>query len=136
MIGSALSCILFAQIANWQRMGDGLYRSRGRVDLTEFLSCVLGLAAIAIVIAIVLKIRKRNDMTEHCDDPKKLFRELSLAHNLDRTSQKLLWQLAEALQLAQPAEVFLQPSYYHADRVPPELFGKQAELQALQERLF
>ncbi len=131
-----LSCLLFAQISNWQRMGDGLHRGRGRMDLMELLPVVIILAGVGIAIYIVAKVRKRNDMTLVCDDPGKLFRELSLAHNLDRGSQKLLWRLAEALELAQPADVFLQPTFFQAERIPQELQGEEAELESLLERLF
>ena len=39
-------------------------------------------------------------MTERCDDPHKLFRELCLAHQLDRASRRLLLHLADASQIA------------------------------------
>ncbi len=136
MNSSYLASFLFAQISNWQRMGDGLHRNRGQMDLKEVLPYVLALAVIAIVITIIVKVRKRNDMTQRCDNPDKLFRELSLAHNLDRASRNLLYRLAEALQLAQPAEVFVKPAYFQADRIPQELRGEEAELQELLERLF
>ncbi|NOZ39824.1 MAG: hypothetical protein GXP24_06310 [Planctomycetes bacterium] len=136
MNSSVLTGILFAQISNWQRLGDGLHRSRRQMDLMELLPLALGLVVVAIVITIVVKVRKRNDMTQRCDDPNKLFRELSLAHNLDRASRNLLWRLAEALQLAQPAEVFLQPAHFQGDRIPQELRDEEAELQELLERLF
>ncbi len=136
MSSTILSHVLFAQISNWKRMGDGLYRGRGRVDLIDLLPLAIVIAVAAIAIAIVVKVRKRNDMTTQCDNPAKLFRELCLAHNLDRASQKLLGRLATALQLSQPAEVFLQPAYFRTDQIPAELRDEEAELQALQERLF
>ncbi len=135
MNSSLLTLVLFAQISNWQRMGDGLHRSRGRMDLMELLPVVIVLVVVAIVIAVVVKVRKRNDMTQPCNDPGKLFRELSLAHNLDRASQKLLRRLAEALELAQPAEVFVKPAYFQAE-LPQELRGEEGEFETLHERLF
>lgn len=135
MNGSLVTCFLFAQISNWQRLGDGLHRGRGRMDLMELLPFAIALAVVAIVIVVVVKVRKRNDMTQPCNDPDKLFRELSLAQNLDRASQKLLWRLAEALQLAQPAEVFVQPAYFQAE-LPEELHGEEAEFEALHRQLF
>ena len=136
MNSSLLTYALFAQMSKWQRMGDGLHRGRGRMDLMELLPVVILLAIVGIAIFLVVKVRKRNDMTQPCDDPAKLFRELSLAHNLDRASQKLLWRLAEGLELAQPADVFLQPSFFQGDRIPEELHGEEDELELLLERLF
>ncbi|MGI9429130.1 MAG: hypothetical protein ACR2NM_10760 [Bythopirellula sp.] len=136
MNSSLLNGFLFAQISRWERLGDGLHRGRGRMDPMDFLPLVIVLVIFAIVVAVVVKLRKRNDMSQPCDDPDKLFRELSLLHELDRGSQKLLRRLAEALQLVQPAEVFLKPAYFQADGIPAELQREAAELEALGKRLF
>ena len=127
---------LFADMPLYKYMGEGLYRGRGRVDLVDLWPLALLCVVAAIAIVAIVKIRKRNDMDQPCNDPIKLFRELSLAHNLDRASQNLLWRLTEVLQLAQPAEIFLQPAYFHADNLPPELREAEAELDALRQRLF
>lgn len=136
MSGSLLTGFLFAQVSRWERLGDGLHRSRGRMDPMDFWPLFIVLGVIAAAIVVVLKIRKQNDMTEHCDDPDKLFRELSLAHELDRGSQKLLRQLADSLQLTQPAEIFLKPAYFQTAQIPAELRNEAAELEALEKRLF
>lgn len=131
-----LSNLLLADVPAYQHMGDRLYRGHGRINLVDMWPALLVIVLVAIVTAIVFAIRKRNDMTKHCNDPNKLFRELSQAHGLDHGSQSLLWKLAKALQLAQPAEVFLQPAYFQADRIPPELRGSESELDTLHRRLF
>ena len=135
MSSSYVNGLLFAQVSRWQRLGDGLHSSRNRVELEQFLPFIV-LAAIAVVGLIVfMKIRKRNDMTERCNDPAKLFREVSLAHQLDHASQKLLWKLAESAQLQQPVEVFLRPSIYAA-QLPADLREQEAAYQELHQRLF
>jgi len=80
--------------------------------------------------------KRRNDMTERCDDPHKLFREMCQAHQLDRASRRLLLQLAAALNLAQPAQVFLTPAAFESVRVPATLRGRIDELKRLREQLF
>ena len=132
---SALSYLLFAQVKNWQRLGDGLHRGRGRMDIAELWPLAVLLVVVAVVVFVVVKVRQRNDMTEHCDDPEKLFRELSQAHQLDRGSKKLLWQLASSSNLAQPAEVFLKPGIFQAE-LPVDLREQEAVFATLQDRLF
>ncbi len=135
-MNSSLLCQpLFAQVSRWQRLGDGLHNGRGRLEIAEFWPLLIVLALAAIAIAVIVKVRKRNDMTEHCDDPEKLFRELSQAHGLDRQSRKLLWKLADKSNLAQPGEVFLRPGIFQAE-LPVDLREQEAAYQALQQRLF
>ena len=133
---SLLTYFCLAQISRWERLGDGLHRGRGRLDPMDLLPLGIVLVVFAIVIAIVVRVRKRNDMSEPCDDPEKLFRELSMAHELDRGSQKLLRRLANSLQMAQPAEVFLRPACFQAGGIPAALQSETAELEALGKRLF
>lgn len=135
MNATYLSGVLFAQVSRWERLGDGLHRGRGRMDPADFIPLAILLAIAAIIVVVVIKLRRRNDMSVHCDDPQKLFRELSLAHNLDRASQKLLWRLAESLNLTQPAEVFVRPAAFDA-QLPVELHDQEAAYHALQQRLF
>lgn len=132
---AALSNLLFAQVSKWERLGDGLHRDRGSIELADVLPWLIVLAILFVVIAVVIRLRKRNDMTEHCNDPDKLFRELSQAHDLDRGSKKLLIQLAERTNLAQPAEVFLRPGIFQPE-LPVDLREQEAAYQALQQRLF
>lgn len=80
--------------------------------------------------------KRRNDMTERCSDPHKLFRELSQAHQLDRQSRRLLLALGHALNFAQPAQVFLSPAAFEPGRLPVALRGRADELKRLRERLF
>ena len=136
MNSSPLVPLLVAQIANWRHLGDGLHRGRGRMDPMDLLPYGIGLVVLGVLVAVVLKIRQRNDMSLACDDPQKLFRQLSLAHGLDRSSQNLLRRLAQALQLEYPGEVFLKPAYYQTPQLPASLRHQEAELQALRERLF
>ncbi|NOY43494.1 MAG: hypothetical protein GXP26_16870 [Planctomycetes bacterium] len=127
---------LLAQFSNWERLGDGLHGSRGRANLVEVLPYLIGLALVAAIIFAVVKYIKYNDLSKPCDDPQKLFREISKAHGLDRSSQRLLRQLADALGYVQPAEVFVTPSAFEANQLPEELRDEEARIRELRERLF
>ncbi len=127
---------LFAQVSKWERLGDGLHRNRGQIDWIDFLPLAIVVAVVVIAFTALAKLRQRNDMTTPCYDSNKLFREVCLAHSLDRGSRKLLWRLAQAAQLAQPAEVFLRPSLFQPGRIPSELTNSAGDLEALRTRLF
>lgn len=128
--------ILLGQISNWERLGDGLNRSRGSADLMDFLPYLVGLLLLGIAVAVITRIIQRNDMSKPCDDPEKMFRELSRAHGLNYSQQRLLNQLAEGLGLDQPAQVFLTPSAFETSQIPSELRSEQRTIQAIGRRLF
>ena len=136
MNGSQLSYLLLGQISRWQHLGDGLHRGRGRTDLVDMWPLAVVLAVAAIVVTVIVKLRKRNDMSQPCNDPDKLFRELSLAHHLDHGRQKLLRQLAEAFQVHQPAEVFLQPALFQVEQLPEHLRDQSESIEELRKQLF
>lgn len=136
MHSTLLTTALLAQIANWERLGDGLHGSRNRLELWDWLPYLIGVVAFACISAGVAAYRKYNDLSKPCDDPKKLFRELSLAHGLDRSSQRLLRQLAQLAGLSQPAEVFLSPGVFESHQLPEALRGEEKRLRQLQARLF
>ncbi len=128
--------MLLAQISKWRHLGDGLHRSRGRVELVDLLPYILAALLLTAILFALSMYHKRNDFSQPGNDPDKLFRELSRAHNLDFSSRRLLRELALAYQLEQPAEVFLQPAALRPDRLPDYLLSKQAEVRALQQQLF
>lgn len=136
MNSSVLSWSILAQVSRWERLGDGLHRSRGQTQLADLLPFGIAAAVIGIAVAIVIAIKKRNDFSKPCNDPQKLFRELCRAHKLNRVSQNLLQQLATTFQLDQPAEIFLQPALFNAEHLPQHLQAEAARLQELRQRLF
>jgi len=136
-----MNCTLFAtgllaQYSRWERLGDGLHRSRNRFDFMDWLPYLVGLAVIGAIIAAIVAYKKYNDMSKVCNDPNRLFRELSRAHGLDRSSQRILWHLATLTGLAQPADVFLMPAVFEVNQLPEQLRAEEARLTELRELLF
>jgi hypothetical protein len=138
MAPEALSSLLLPILAQVSReeFGRGFRGATSQLSWLDLIPYVVGAVAIGLGSAVYSYYKRRNDMTERCDDPHKLFRELCLSHQLDRASRRLLLQLSGALGLAQPAQVFLTPNAFEAGRVPAALRGRLEELRALKERLF
>jgi len=125
---------LLAQLSRWQRMGDGLHGPGTRIELREVLFFCLGLALFGLIVWLLLGWRRWNDMSQRCDDPWKLFRQLCQHHGLNRADRRLLQQLATARQLRQPAELFVTPSAFNPANLPAKL--KEQKLRNLRARLF
>ncbi len=136
MNGTQLATHLFAQYSRWERLGDGLHRSRGRVDFIEMLPWLIGLVVMIAVVTAVVAYFRYQDLSKPCNDPNRLFRELCRTHKLDRASCRLLRQLALLTGLPQPAEVFLTPTLFEANQLPEQLRAEQERVRELRERLF
>jgi hypothetical protein len=136
MTASALAefCLL-AQVSR-EDFGRGFRGATSQLSWTDILPYAAAAILAGLGFAVYQWIKKRNDMTESCDDPHKLFRELCAAHRLDRPSRRLLSLLARTWQFPQPAQVFLTPTAFEPERLPPVLQKKAAELNQLRERLF
>ena len=127
---------LLAQLSRWERLGDGLRGSRSRTDWTDFVPYLILLAFIGIVVALIMRYTKRNDTSQPCDDPQKLFRELCKVHELDGASQRLLRQIADARELQHPAQVFVRPSAFNVDHLPATLQSQSDRVGQLRTQLF
>jgi hypothetical protein len=117
-------------------IGDNFPQSGQRLSWSDLWAYGIAAIVAAIAAAIVLKVRKYNDLTQRCDDPQKLFRELCHVHQLDRGSARLLAQLAAACQFEHPAQVFLTPAVFNGPQLPPSLRSQAAQYKRLQSRLF
>ena len=99
----------------------------------------IGILTIAIVVAAMIawQLRKRRSArTFSTDSSAKLFRDLCAAHGINRSSRRLLQQLAEAQKVADPASLFVEPRYFDSRTIPVELRASSNELQRLCETLF
>ncbi len=127
---------LLAQMRRWRRLGDGLRGSGRRVEFSELLPYLIGLAIIALGIWAVVQWIKRNDTSQPCDDPWKLFRELCQAHDLNSSQGRLLRKLVEAWKMEQPAKIFVTPMAFEPASLPPSLQAEAQQLRGLRARLF
>ncbi len=101
-------------------------------QLVLLLVVIVLVAAGASALARYLSYRERAS----CESPKALFVELCRAHQLDRASRRLLWQFARSQQLAQPAQLFVEPDRFQLERLPAKWRKRPADLVALREKLF
>jgi hypothetical protein len=130
----ATSLGTLAQMSRWKRLGDGLRGPGTSIQFSEILYFAFGMAAIGVIVWLVVRWRQRNDMSQRCDDPWKLFRELCQHHNLNRTDSRMLRKLVVAREMHQPAELFVTPSAFDPVDLPSEI--NQQQLRNLKARLF
>ncbi|MBX3433325.1 MAG: hypothetical protein KF847_08395 [Pirellulales bacterium] len=125
--------LLVAQIDRFMRLGDGV-RSNQYKDSSALVWFVVIAAAVGLGAMLFLQIRNRNDMSMRCDDPEKLFRELSLVHRLASRSQRTLRQVAETSSLPNVAQAFLTPGAFDVAAARADA-QTEAEINELRARL-
>jgi len=126
--------ILLAQLNRFEGLSRG-FKGR-RLDSGEIISGLLIVLAILLAVwllSYVLSLRERRGAYA---SPLRLFLALCRAHRLPWSEQWLLWRVAKAQRLRDPARIFLEPQRLQ----PPNLDGWSAEqvdrLERLRERLF
>jgi len=117
-------------------IGDNFPDSGPRLNWSDLWAYGIAVIVGATITAIVMFVRRRNDMTVHCNNSWKLFRELCSIHGLDHPSQRLLAALAAVRQFEQPTQVFLTPEAFDASDLPPEWQYRTGHLRRLKTVLF
>jgi hypothetical protein len=113
----------------------GRHFQRGSASPT--LQLLFLLVVILVAVGVSALARYLNDRERASfENPKALFAELCRAHQLDRASRHLLWQFARSQQLAQPAQLFVEPDRFQLERLPEKWRKRRSDLMALRERLF
>lgn len=125
-------------LAAWPlaEIGDNFPNSGPRLNWSDLWAYGIAVVVGAIVTAIVLYVRRRNDMSLHCNNSWKLFRELCQIHGLDLPSQRLLAALASVRRFEQPTQVFLAPEAFDVSDLPPEWRMSAGHLHRLKQVLF
>jgi hypothetical protein len=120
---------------------DALWWQRMRENPNAPLSTSELLGIVGVVVALGLTWWLAIQLHQHWQrrlfqSPSGLFVELCHAHQLSWRQRQLLWRIAAAVRLEQPAQLFLRPELYWPPHVPPRLVGRQRELVKLHARIF
>ena len=117
-------------------IGDNFPQSGQRLNWSDLWAYGIAVIVGAIATAVILYMRRRNDMTIYCNNSWKLFRELCQIHGLDHQSQRLLAALATARGYEQPTQVFLAPEAFDVSDLPPVWQLSTGHLHRLKQVLF
>jgi hypothetical protein len=98
---------------------------------------ILGIAGLLPVIAVMWQlVVRRGEREFRSASTARLFGELCRAHQLGRSSRRLLKRLAVMRGLNTPAMLFIEPDHFDLTTLSPDLKPLAAELRQLRHRLF
>lgn len=104
------------------------------------LTWAVGVIGVGLVVWGIAWFVERRDRARTCDDPRALFGELCAAHGLDRSSRRLMIDLAGRQGIGDPARLFLRPDLFQGHGLDRALAGaardERLAVTALGRRLF
>jgi len=128
--------VLLAQrgrLDSWSREFRG---RRARIDAADVGTTLLLLAGAVLVIWLMYYFLRRQERRGGHVTSAMLFLSLCRAHRLRWSQQWLLWRVARARQMSNPAQLFLEPQRLERAGLGPALQSHATQLDGLRKKLF
>ncbi len=111
------------------------FRGR-RFDMQDAVLALMVLAGVVLALWALSYFLKFQDKQTTFTSPTMLFWSLCRAHGLRWSDRWLLWRVARAARLAEPARLFLEPERFEPSQLRPTFRLHAARLGRLAEMLF
>jgi hypothetical protein len=131
MYESYCHAMLLAQGGGLEDFARGLRENRFRFDSENIAAALLTVAGIALAVWILWYLVRLYERRQGRPRPWRLFLSLCRAHRLRWRQRWLLWRVARAEGLRDPACLFLEPERLEATRLGPAFAGRQSELDLI-----
>ena len=112
---------ILAQQGGYGDLGSKLHGRRARWETSDVLIWTAVAIAIVLGIWMLARLAARQDESRRINNPWALFRSLAKAHGLNRTSRRILKQLAHWQRLEHPGRLFVEPERFETVNVSPGL---------------
>lgn len=126
--------ILFARLSRLEGLRRG-FRPR-RIDSGDVVTGLLILAVIVAAVWLLSYLLTLHERRGAYSSPLGLFLSLCKAHRLPWSQRWLLWRVARAQRLHDPARLFLESERLDPTNMDPPLRIRSEELKLLRDRLF
>lgn len=131
-----LTNMLFARGGRLGDLGSGFRGRRAQFDTNDLITGLAILTLLVLAGWAVRYIQTRQDGGAKKSRPLALFLELCRAHRLRFSDRWLLWRLARADRLRNPARLFLEPERFDPAGLPAILRLRARQLARIREKLF
>ena len=128
--------LLLAQMELFRNLGAGFRGRAAHFGASDLITIILVVASLALGMYLLSRMMHRQEVPQRSNSPRVLFRELCLAHGLDRSSRRLLRQIGRYQRLDHLGRLFVEPERFDPGNLSPKLRKKQELLRALREQLF
>jgi hypothetical protein len=128
--------ILLAQRSRIDSLSSGFRGRRARLETSDIVIYLLAVAGIAVAVWLLSYLLRLQERRRGHASPLRLFLSLCKAHGLRWSQRWLLWRVARAQQLRDPARLFLDPERLDAAYVAPSFQSSRGQLRQLHDCLF
>jgi hypothetical protein len=128
--------MLLAQKSRLDSLSSGFKGQRARLDLQEIVTAALIVAGFALAMWLLTWYLNHREGRRGYTSPRRLFWALCQAHRLPWRQRWLLWRVARAQKLSDPARLFLEPEWLQPDKLAGASPAQAAQLMQLRESLF
>jgi hypothetical protein len=129
-------CLLLAERSRLDNLSDNFKGRTGAVDKADIAAGLLILAGIAALVWLLSRFLGAPDRRKPYNGPVRLFFSLCKAQELRWSDRWLLWRLARARRLKDPARLFLEPQWFDAAGLRGSLRLRSGRLRQLRDGLF
>ncbi len=127
---------LIAQSEVFRNLGASFRGRAAQFGVTDLVTAIAVLSSLAAGMYVLSRVLHRQELPQRSNSPRVLFRELCLAHGLDRASRRLLRQIGRYQRLDHPGRLFLEPERFDPANLSPKLRHNKALIQSLRQTLF
>jgi len=131
-----INTTLLAQSSRLEHLSRGFRGNRVRLDSEDLMVGLLVLAVLILLVWSATVVYGWISQLRRRPGPNRLFLRLCRAHRLRIGESVLLWKLARAQRLRDPARLFLEPERYEPAHLGTALRDQAEQLAALRDRLF
>ncbi|HUT09489.1 MAG TPA: hypothetical protein VMY42_03260 [Thermoguttaceae bacterium] len=126
--------ILWAQGDRFEGLSRG-FKGR-RIDSGELVTSLLIVLSILLAVWLLSYTSSLRERRGAYASPLRLFLSLCKAHRLAWSEQWLLWRVAKAQRLRDPARLFLEPDRLEPQNLDPSSRMRMDRIKRLRDRLF
>jgi hypothetical protein len=128
--------VVIAQGNRLDSLSSGFRGRRAQIDSQDFIVGALVLAVIVLVVWGLSYLMQQQERRRAVSRPRLLFLELCRKHRLKLSQWWLLWRLARAGGLRDPARLFLEPQHFDAAQLSGPLRAQAEQVRQLRKALF
>ena len=129
-------CLLFAERSRLDNISEPFKGRPTPVDKGDIVAGLLILAGIAALVWLLSRFLGAQDRRQTYNSPRRLFFSLCRMQGLRWSDRWLLWRLARARRLKDPARLFLEPQWFEATGLGRSLRLRATRLKQLRQGLF